>query len=63
MKGVFSKMPVKSLDRIPPTVGLNGTERGEELMRLVATIEIEDVRVVIWDVGGHVPCHAPGLMR
>ena len=49
MKGVFSKMPVKSLDRIPPTVGLNGTERGEELMRLVATIEIEDVRVVIWD--------------
>lgn len=56
-------MPVKSLDRIPPTVGLNGTERDEELMRLVATIEIEDVRVVIWDVGGHVPCHAPCLMR
>lgn len=24
MKGVFSKMPVKALDRIPPTVGLNG---------------------------------------
>lgn len=25
MKGVFSKNPVKALDRIPPTVGLNGT--------------------------------------
>ena len=24
--------------------------------RLVATIEIEDARVVIWDVGGHVIC-------
>lgn len=24
------------------------------LYLLVATIEIEDVRVVIWDVGGHV---------
>ena len=42
MKGVFSNTPVRALDRIPPTVGLN-----------VATIEIEDARVVIWDVGGH----------
>ena len=63
MKGVFAKMPVKSLDRIPPTVGLNGTEWGEALTGLVATIEIEDVRVVIWDVGGHVPCCATWLMR
>ena len=53
MKGVFSKTPVKALDRIPPTVGLNGTYCFS-LLVIVATIEIEDVRVVIWDVGGHV---------
>lgn len=53
MKGVFSKTPVKALDRIPPTVGLNGTIV-MFLLEIVATIEIEDVRVVIWDVGGHV---------
>lgn len=53
MKGVFSKTPVKALDRIPPTVGLNGIFCSS-LLEIVATIEIEDVRVVIWDVGGHV---------
>ena len=53
MKGVFSKTPVKALDRIPPTVGLNGIFYSS-LLEIVATIEIEDVRVVIWDVGGHV---------
>ena len=53
MKGVFSKMPVKALDRIPPTVGLNGSFHSR-FSFIVATIEIEDVRVVIWDVGGHV---------
>ena len=53
MKGVFSKTPVKALDRIPPTVGLNGIFCSS-LIEIVATIEIEDVRVVIWDVGGHV---------
>ena len=42
MKGVFNNTPVRALDRIPPTVGLN-----------VATVEIDDIRVVIWDVGGH----------
>ena len=53
MKGVFSKTPVKALDRIPPTVGLNGIFCSS-LLEIVATIESEDVRVVIWDVGGHV---------
>ena len=53
MKGVFSKTPVKALDRIPPRVGLNGIFCSS-LLEIVATIEIEDVRVVIWDVGGHV---------
>ena len=53
MKGVFSKTPVKALDSIPPTVGLNGIFCSS-LLEIVATIEIEDVRVVIWDVGGHV---------
>ena len=53
MKGVFSKTPVKALDRIPPTVGLNGRIYFP-ILSIVATIEIEDVRVVIWDVGGHV---------
>ena len=44
---------MKALDRIPPTVGLNGIFCSS-LLEIVATIEIEDVRVVIWDVGGHV---------
>lgn len=62
IKGLFTKNPVRQLNRIPPTIGLNGISisrfllccSSDSIPLLVATIDIDGYHVIFWDVGGHV---------